>query len=140
MPISDFVFGDAAGYLKAPGLIARREGAGAELALGARALAAKYGHPELAMEVKNLKFPGYDPRGAFGMALGYATSDRGACHMRTFPVGQEIVEGTLPPHTLRAKPIGWSTPRWGARTSLPSSSAASGATSGPSTSSRSGSS
>ena len=96
-------FGDAAGYLKAPGLIARREGAGAELALGARALAAKYGHPELAMEVKNLEFPGYDPRGAFGMALGYATSDRGACHMRTFPVGQEIVEGTLPPHTLMGK-------------------------------------
>ncbi len=96
-------FGDTIEYLKAPGLIARREGVGAELALGARALAAKYGHPELAMEVKNLEFPGYDPRGAFGMALGYATSDRGACHMRAFPVGQEIVEGTLSPSTLTGK-------------------------------------
>ena len=96
-------FGEVAAYLKAPGMIARREGAGAELALGARALAAKYGHPELAMETKNLEYPGYDPRGTFGMSLAYATSDRGACHMRAFPVGQEIVEGALPPHTLDGK-------------------------------------
>jgi len=37
------------------------------------------------MEVKGLEFPGYDPRGAYGMGLGYATSDRGACHLRAFP-------------------------------------------------------
>ena len=37
------------------------------------------------MEVKNLELPGYDPRGAFGMGLAYATSDRGGCHMRTYP-------------------------------------------------------
>jgi aldehyde:ferredoxin oxidoreductase len=96
-------FGDVDSYVKAPELIASREGVGAELALGARALAAKYGHPELGMEVKNLELPGYDPRGAFGMALEYATSDRGACHMRGFPVGQELVEGTMPPHTLVGK-------------------------------------
>jgi len=96
-------FGDVEGYVKAPGLIAAREGVGADLALGARALAAKYGHPELAMEVKNLELPGYDPRGTFGMALEYATSDRGACHMRGFPVGQEIVEATMPPYTFAGK-------------------------------------
>jgi aldehyde:ferredoxin oxidoreductase len=96
-------FGEVDGYVKAPELIASREGVGADLALGARGLAAKYGHPELAMEVKNLELPGYDPRGTFGMALEYATSDRGACHMRGFPVGQEIVEGTMPAHTLAGK-------------------------------------
>ncbi len=50
-----------------------------------------------------MEVPGYDPRGAFGMALSYATSDRGACHMRSFPVGQEIVEGSMPADTFEGK-------------------------------------
>ena len=96
-------FGEVDGYVRAPELIARREGIGAELALGARALAAKYGHPELAMEVKNMELPGYDPRGSFGMSLGYATSDRGGCHMRCYPVADEVIEGTQPPDSLEGK-------------------------------------
>lgn len=96
-------FGETEGYLKAPHLIARKEGIGTELALGARALAAKYGVPELAMEVKNMELPGYDPRGTFGMSLGYATSDRGGCHMRGYIVGDEVVSGSLDPFTLRGK-------------------------------------
>jgi aldehyde:ferredoxin oxidoreductase len=96
-------FGEAAGYVAAPALIAKREGSGAELVLGARALAAKYGVPELAMEVKNLELPGYDPRGAFGMSLSYATSDRGGCHMRTYPVADEILEGTRPADSMEGK-------------------------------------
>jgi aldehyde:ferredoxin oxidoreductase len=96
-------FGEADGYLKAPALMAAREGLGADLALGARALAAKYGHPELAMEVKNMELPGYDPRGSFGMSLAYATSDRGGCHMRTYPIADEIVGGALPPDSLEGK-------------------------------------
>jgi len=108
-------FGEVEGYLKAPQLISKREGLGAELALGTRALAAKYGHPELAMEVKNLELPGYDPRGSFGMSLGYATSDRGGCHMRTYPIADEIVGGTLPPDTLEGKAmkIIWGNPAEG---------------------------
>ena len=103
--IADFRmrFGEVAGYIKAPELIAKREGAGAELALGARGLAARHGCPELAMEAKNLELPGYDPRGSFGMSLGYATSDRGGCHMRCFPVADEVIEGTQPPDTLEGK-------------------------------------
>ena len=108
-------FGEVEGYLRAPELIASGEGAGAELALGARALAAKYGHPELAMEVKNLELPGYDPRGAFGMSLGYATSDRGGCHMRTYPIADEVVGGGLPPDTMdgKAHKVIWSNPAEG---------------------------
>ena len=55
------------------------------------------------MEVKNLELPGYDPRGAFGMSLSYATSDRGGCHMRTYPIADEVLERHLPPDTLERK-------------------------------------
>ena len=108
-------FGQVDTYVTAPGLIAKREGIGAELALGTRALAAKYGHPELAMEVKNMELPGYDPRGSFGMSLGYATSDRGGCHMRTYPIADEIVGGSLPPDTLEGKAmkVVWGNPAEG---------------------------
>jgi len=96
-------FGDAQGYLAAPETIARRDGIGAELALGARELAARYGHPEMAMEVKNLELPGYDPRGTFGMSIAYATADRGGCHQRSYVQADEILGGSLPPDTLDGK-------------------------------------
>ncbi len=60
-------------------------------------------HPELAMEVKNLELPGYDPRGTFGMSLSYSTSDRGGCHMRSYPVGDEIITGDEPADTMEGK-------------------------------------
>jgi aldehyde:ferredoxin oxidoreductase len=96
-------FGETDSYVEAPALTAKREGVGAELALGTRALAAKYGHPELGFEVKNLELPGFDPRGSFGMSLAYATADRGGCHMRAFPAGDELETGTLPPDSLEGK-------------------------------------
>ncbi len=96
-------FGKAEGYTRVPELIATRRGIGTELALGARALCAKYAVPEMAMEVKNLELPGYDPRGAFGMSLCYATSDRGGCHMRGYTIGDEVLTGTLAPDTLEGK-------------------------------------
>ncbi len=97
-------FGDVAGYLAAPGLIAHREGWGAELALGARDLAALRGRPDLAPHIKGLELPAYDPRGSFGMGLGYATSDRGACHMRAFTAADDILGGEAPPDSLEGKP------------------------------------
>ncbi|MBN1321180.1 MAG: aldehyde ferredoxin oxidoreductase family protein [Thermoleophilia bacterium] len=96
-------FGEVKGYMAAPELIATREGVGAYLALGARALATEHGVPELAMEVKNLECPGYDPRGAFGMSLAYATADRGGCHMRAYPIADEVLEGTRPADSLEGK-------------------------------------
>jgi aldehyde:ferredoxin oxidoreductase len=47
---------------------------------------AKYGHPELSMTVKGQEFPAYDSRGIQGMGLTYATSNRGACHLRSYTV------------------------------------------------------
>jgi aldehyde:ferredoxin oxidoreductase len=59
---------------------------GRDLALGAKKLAAKYGAEDLAMEVKGLEMPAYEPRGNYGMGIAYATSERGACHLRAFPI------------------------------------------------------
>ncbi len=96
-------FGDIGAYLEAPRMIAARRGFGAELALGARELAALKGRPELAIEVKGLEMPAYDPRGTFGMGLGYATSDRGACHMRAFTAGDDILGGAGAADSLAGK-------------------------------------
>jgi aldehyde:ferredoxin oxidoreductase len=96
-------FGEVAGYAAAPRMIATRDGLGADLALGAKALAELHGRPELAFHVKNLEMPAYDPRGTFGMGLAYATSDRGACHMRGFPANDELLAGTRPADTLHGK-------------------------------------
>jgi aldehyde:ferredoxin oxidoreductase len=62
--------------------VAARRGIGDALAEGAARLASRYGRPELAMTVKGLEIPGYDPRASFTQALGYMTSPTGACHLR----------------------------------------------------------
>ena len=61
--------------------IAARRGIGDELAEGTRRLAERYGAPEAAMQVKGLEIAAYDPRRAIGHGLGYATSNRGGCHL-----------------------------------------------------------
>lgn len=72
--------------------IAEREsGRGDALAEGSLRYAALKGHPEVSMSVKGLELPAYDPRGAYGMALAYATSNRGGCHLRAYPVSHEIL-------------------------------------------------
>lgn len=58
------------------------EGFGQVLALGSKRLCEKYGHPELSMSVKGQEFAGYDSRALQGMGLGFATSNRGACHLK----------------------------------------------------------
>ena len=70
---------------------AARRGLGDELAEGSRRLAARYGRPELAMQVKGLELPAYDPRGMTGQGLAFATSNRGACHVRANMLGPEIL-------------------------------------------------
>ena len=67
-----------------------RDGIGEELALGSARLAEKYGHPESAMHVKGMELPAYDPRGAMGHALGYATSNRGGCHLTGYMAAMEV--------------------------------------------------
>ncbi|MEJ2166412.1 MAG: aminotransferase class III-fold pyridoxal phosphate-dependent enzyme, partial [Desulfobacterales bacterium] len=80
-------FGDSPGYLAAVREIAERATErGKDLALGAARLAAKYGAADRAAHSKNLEMAAYDPRGNYGMGLAYATAERGACHLRAFPL------------------------------------------------------
>lgn len=95
-------FGDTEGYLLVPALIARRDGIGVDLGLGVKKLSEKYGGHDFAMQVKGLEFPGYEPRGSWGMGLAYATSDRGACHMRAWPAAEEAY-GDRDPFTIEGK-------------------------------------
>ena len=67
------------------------EGLGAKLAQGSYRLAEMYGHPELSMTVKKQELPAYDPRGAQGHGLAYATSNRGGCHVRGYMISPEIL-------------------------------------------------
>ncbi|MCD6084730.1 MAG: aldehyde ferredoxin oxidoreductase C-terminal domain-containing protein, partial [Desulfurococcales archaeon] len=70
---------------------AYRSGIGDELAEGAERLARKYGAPELAMTVRGQELPAYDPRGAQGHGLAYATSNRGGCHLRAYIISPEVL-------------------------------------------------
>ena len=60
----------------------KHEGFGQVLGLGSKRMCEKYGHPEFSMTVKGQEFAGYDSRALQGMGLGYATSNRGACHLK----------------------------------------------------------
>ena len=61
--------------------VATREGIGDEIAEGVMRLSEKYGGREFAIHVKGMELAAYDPRAAQGMGLGYATANRGGCHL-----------------------------------------------------------
>ncbi len=87
----DASFGSAQALTYFAEITAKGEGFGKEIGLGSKRLTAKYGHPELSMSVKGLEFPAYDSRGIQGMGLAYATSNRGACHLRGYTVASEVL-------------------------------------------------
>ena len=70
------------------------EGFGKVLGLGSKRLCDKYGHPELFMGVKGQEFAGYDSRALQGMGLGYATSNRGACHLKHDTFAEDMEDQT----------------------------------------------
>ncbi|BAL23937.1 aldehyde ferredoxin oxidoreductase family protein [Azoarcus sp. KH32C] len=84
-------FGSAAALARFAEMTATGEGFGKEIGLGSARLCAKYGHPELSMSVKKQEFPAYDSRGIQGIGLAYATSNRGACHLRAYTVASEVL-------------------------------------------------
>jgi aldehyde:ferredoxin oxidoreductase len=75
-------YGDAEGVATLLRQIVNREGAGAILADGIVAASRAWNLEDLAIHVKGLEPAAYDPRVLKGMALAYATSPRGACHLR----------------------------------------------------------
>jgi len=84
-------FGSAEALTTLAELTGRGEGFGAEIGLGSKLLCENYGKPELSMSVKGQEFPAYDSRGIQGMGLTYATSNRGACHLRSYTVASEVL-------------------------------------------------
>jgi len=84
-------FGNAEAITYYTKAIALREGLGDKLAEGSLKFAQNYGHPELSMSAKGQELPAYDPRGAQGHALEYATSNRGGCHVRGYMISPEIL-------------------------------------------------
>ncbi len=71
--------------------IAKREGFGEILAEGGYRLAEKYGCVDCFMGVKKQELPAYDPRGAEGHGLGYATDNRGGDHIKAYLISPEIL-------------------------------------------------
>ncbi|HCL90610.1 MAG TPA: aldehyde ferredoxin oxidoreductase [Candidatus Atribacteria bacterium] len=89
-------FGDSQGQRDLIKEIAYRKNLGKIMSEGVKRASEIIGEEtyKFAMHVKGLELPGYEPRHSWGMALAYATSDRGGCHQRAWTVGLEI-EGVL---------------------------------------------
>jgi len=86
--------------------IAFRKGLGDDLAEGMDPCSKKWGDPSIAMTVKGQSIPAYDPRGLKGMGIGYATSNRGACHLRGYTPAAEVVHWVLGEES-EADPLEW---------------------------------
>jgi aldehyde:ferredoxin oxidoreductase len=82
--------------------IAYRRGVGKILSEGVRHAASVWGMENEAIHVKGLEPAGFDPRVLKGMGLAYATSDRGACHLRATFYKSEL-SGQIDPNRIRGK-------------------------------------
>ena len=84
-------FGNTSFVLEASSKLAYRKDFGNELAEGSYRLAEKYGDPDASVSVKKQEIAAYDPRGAYGIGLEYATSNIGGSHMRAYTISNEIL-------------------------------------------------
>ena len=84
-------FGSAEAFVAITEQFVTGEGFAKDLGLGSKRLCEKYKRPELSMTVKGQEFPAYDPRGIQGIGLAYATSNRGACHLRGYTIASEVL-------------------------------------------------
>lgn len=84
-------WGDPTAMLGLIRLIGERRGFGAVLGEGVRAAARELGPlaEEFTIHVKGLELPMHDPRALGSLAVAYATSNRGACHVQACSHGLE---------------------------------------------------
>jgi len=82
--------------------MAMKEGVGATLAEGIKYASKEWGLEDLAIHVKGMEPASYDPRVLNGMGLAYATSDRGACHLRATIYKAEL-SGMIAPTAVEGK-------------------------------------
>lgn len=99
-------FGDAAALSDVMEKIARREAPYGELGNGSKWLSEKYGGKDFAMHAKGLELASYEPRRSVGMGLGYATANRGGCHLGGgyLALLESVGVLSMDPQTARAKP------------------------------------
>jgi aldehyde:ferredoxin oxidoreductase len=81
--VADFgvEFGRSDNLVEVVRKVAYREGIYSDIANGTKWMSKKYGGKEYAMHAKGLEMASYEPRRSVGMGLGYATSNRGGCHL-----------------------------------------------------------
>ena len=97
-------WGDARGVENLLKQIASREGIGDVLAQGIRHAARVWDLEDTAVHAKGMEPAGYDPRVLKGMGLAYATSDRGACHLRSTFYKPEL-SGVIDPDQIQDKAV-----------------------------------
>ena len=95
-------YGDVDGIAEILTKIAYRKGVGRILSEGVRHAASVWGMEDKAIHVKGLEPAGFDPRVLKGMGLAYATSDRGACHLRATFYKSEL-SGQIDPNQIKGK-------------------------------------
>jgi len=95
-------YGDAEGIAEILTKIAYQKGIGRILSEGVRHAGEVWGMEEEAIHVKGLEPAGFDPRVLKGMGLAYATSDRGACHLRATFYKSEL-SGQIDPDQVEGK-------------------------------------
>ncbi len=96
------LWGDTDKMMELVRQVALRQGIGDTLAEGPDRAARAFGDSSIAMTVKGQAISGYDPRGMKGMGLGFATSNRGACHLRGYSPASEMAG--IP---YRTDPLAW---------------------------------
>ena len=95
-------YGDTEGIADLIRDIVHKKGHGKVLAEGIKVAAEKWGLNEYAIHVKGMEPAGYDPRILKGMGLAYATSGRGACHLRATFYKPEL-SGIIAPDQIEGK-------------------------------------
>ena len=85
------LWGNAHAVIQLAYKTAYRDGIGDYLAEGAVSFAEEFGCPECPAHARRLELPAYDPRAINSMALAYATSNRGGCHLRAYAVSFDVL-------------------------------------------------
>ena len=99
-------WGDKEGILRVVEEMGKGVGVGAELQMGVKRCAEKYPETaDYAMHIKGNELPAYDPRTMAGVDLGYATSPRGADHMKSYMVGCNTLGTQITPKELLERTI-----------------------------------
>jgi len=97
-----FEYGDVDAIANLLEDIVYRRGVGEVLAEGIRHAATQWGMEDIAVHVKGMEPSAYDPRVLKGMGLAFATSDRGACHLRSTVFKTEL-SGVIAPDQIEGK-------------------------------------